>query len=1021
MKHLHDFKAHYRVGIFVLGLAAWSSLPVWALPLDIPLHQLSESTWSAADGLPHSSGKSLLQARSGVLWVGTQSGLARFDGMEFEVFKSAAHPGLGHDYIRYLHEDQTGRIWIATNRGISLYENGEIRSLAAPGTSTGRVFSLVEEPDSNRLWLATQNGLFLADANGLERHPVIDQPVFSLALTGQGQLLVGSRGRIWQVIGEQVIEHVFPADESELVAFTLLIHDGELIQGLSTGGGLRRAPVDDPTAWTDQALSDDYILSLLVDQAGSLWIATNSGLKRQRPGDTYPMAVRTRYLGDSDWVWQLMQDHEGNLWIGYQSGIIRLSTSAFRRFDAMDGLVNGPVWSYFSDPEQNVWAGTDAHGAFRLSGHRFEQILAPESLPHPTVNGFLIDRDHRFWLATMRGVAWFEWPELVPISVPAELPETSILGMTEGQDGRIWLAARPGLYWWLDGEIVRMGEAQGLTQSLTNDVLEDSQGQIWVATDSGVFRGDAEGFKAIGADVGLPEYTASALFEFEGQVWAVLGGPMVRFVGDQAILYADFGLGASMGSLLALDQDRYLWSATHEGIQRMPIDQFDEIDQGLRDRLDIETFGRLSDPIIAQCIGGQGQSGLFQVAENVLWCPTYTGALHLDLRQATVTPEAPLPRLRSLRSERQSYPLDFVSSANLVLPPGSRDLEIGFTGLHLRHPEGVRYRYRLHGFDNTWQDSGRRRSAFYTNLPPGGYRFEVHARNPRGIESSRPAVLELYLSPRPHETMLARILLLIGLLGLLFAIWRYSVRQLRRRQLLLEMKVTERTRQLDEANRQLREASLTDPLTGLRNRRFLGEHLPQDIARVDRAWSGADPSRQVFLTFMMLDLDHFKRINDTHGHRVGDQVLQGFATLLVEQARESDYTVRLGGEEFLLVARHEQPEQILPHVERIIDAVRHHEVLIDGIRLGLRCSIGMASYPALPSQPKALDWESVLELADAATYLAKNEGRDRWLHIELSDQCQAADFMQRLRRDGVTALVASGELAIEREKIPNAG
>jgi diguanylate cyclase (GGDEF)-like protein len=875
---------------------------------------------------------------------------------------------------------------------------------------------MVPGPEPGQVWLATNNGLFLAGPDRFERHAQIQEPVFSLARRLEGPLLVGGRGRIWQLDGDQIEVHDLPGADAELAVYTLLIHGDELLQGLSTGGGLRRAPVDRPIAWTERTLEELYILAILVDASDTLWVATNSGLKRQRPTDAKPLPVRTRSLGESDWVWNLRIDREGNLWIGYQSGVIRLSPSAFRRFGAIDGLVDAPVWTYFEDPAGHVWAGTDAHGAFRRRGAGFEQAISPDVLPHATVNGFLIDRKARLWVATMRGVAWFSWPDLEPLDTPPELSDLNVLGMTEAGDGRVWLAARPGLYWWRTGELGRIDVEQGLVEPQTNDVLEDRTGRIWVGTDSGVFRGDADGMQAVGLAAGLGEYTASTLFEFEGVVWAALGGPLVRFDDDQTRIYDGHGLGTSLGSFLAMDDNGYLWLTTHQGIQRIPVAQFEEIDRGQRIQLDIDVFGRLTDPIIAQCTGGQGQAGLFQAGPAVLWCPTMNGALRFDLAAAVEAHSPPMSRLRGMRAGGEHYRLDFVERASLTLPTSARDLEVAFSGLQFRHPEGVRFRYKLHGFDPDWQDAGRRRSAFYTNLPPGDYLFEVIARNEQGLESLHSAGLQLHFTARLHETTGFRLLLVLALLLLLYAAWRYSVRQLQRRQAMLEQRVRERTQQLDKVNRQLRQASLTDPLTGLRNRRYLTEHLPQDIAQVDRAWAGPDRPAHQDLVFLMIDLDHFKRINDAHGHRVGDEVLKQFAGLLVEQARESDYIIRLGGEEFLVVSRQGERIRAVTHANRIITAVRATPFEVDGIELGCTCSIGVACYPALTTQPRALNWEAVLELADAATYIAKEEGRDRWLNIELTSTTDPGGFMQRLREVGVRTLAELGELRLVREK-----
>ncbi|WP_406672351.1 diguanylate cyclase [Natronospira sp.] len=985
-----------------------------ALPLDIPAHHLEQQRWAVADGMPQTTGQTVIQSRSGAMWIGTQNGLSRFDGVEFENFMTEDHPGLRHGYINALLEDDSGRLWIGTERGLSIFVDGEFHSLDAE-QGTGPVRDIVEANDQG-VWLAADNGLYRATPDRLVQHPDIDSSLFSLLRDDDARLYIGGRGHLWR-LADGELEH-FPSEHSELELRDMAIRGDKLLLGSSDG--LWALPLAEPERWPGELLLAREVERLLVDQAGSLWAASVSGLYRYAPDAEQPQPIVTTSISEAEWLRDLTQDHEGNLWIGTQArGLVRLTAGPFQRFGERDGLIDDIIWAMFEDPEGHVWAGTNEYGAYRMREDRFEQFASPEELPHAMTMGFLLDSQDRFWIATRGGVAWYDWPGLEPLPVPEELPTGGIFGITEDRDGRIWLATREGLYWWREGELQRIDESRGLSQQRTRDVLEDSQGRIWVATDTGVFRGDAEGVEPVAPESSLHEFSASALFELDGTVWAMLQGALARFPDDDYRLYPDGrGLRATVSSFMALDGDGHVWTTTHEGIQRIPLRQFDEVDRGERELFEATLFGRLGDPVPAQCNGGHGQAGLFQSVSNRFWCPSLEGALSLDLSRASTTPPAPLPRLRSLRSGGQIYPLDFKQQASVKLPPEARDLEVDFSGLQFRHPRGVNYRYRLQGFDQDWQEVGERRTAFYTNLPPGEYRFELHARNERGVESTQAAELELYLSPRIHETQWFQLLVGLTLLLLAYLAWSYSVRRLRQRRMVLERMVRKRTRQLNELNTQLQEASVTDPLTGLRNRRYLNQQLPHDIAQVERAYTRSSDFANRDITFLMVDLDHFKRINDQHGHRAGDRILEGFAEILASQVRESDYVIRWGGEEFLVVARHSEREQAAACADRIIRAVRKHRFELDEGELQCSCSIGVACYPALPEAPDALAWEEVLEIADAANYIAKEEGRDRWVQIIPRDAAREVDFMQRFRQTAPTAMAASGDLDIRRERSP---
>ncbi len=226
----------------------------------------------------------------------------------------------------------------------------------------------------------------------------------------------------------------------------------------------------------------------------------------------------------------------------------------------------------------------------------------------------------------------------------------------------------------------------------------------------------------------------------------------------------------------------------------------------------------------------------------------------------------------------------------------------------------------------------------------------------------------------------------------------------------LERLVAERTSQLDEANRQLEHASQTDALTGLRNRRYLSNQLPLDLEfyRRESMQAGAPPH---VLMFVMVDIDHFKRINDAHGHKAGDEVLQQFANLLTRLVRSSDYAIRWGGEEFLLVLRPMPSELVRTIGNRICSSVAAHPFEFGGgQRINLTCSAGFAKYD-MPSQTPASSWERPVELADAALYWMKQNGRNGWALLQPT---LALDLDTALApgKAGVQRLIDTGQMAV---------
>jgi diguanylate cyclase (GGDEF)-like protein len=246
-----------------------------------------------------------------------------------------------------------------------------------------------------------------------------------------------------------------------------------------------------------------------------------------------------------------------------------------------------------------------------------------------------------------------------------------------------------------------------------------------------------------------------------------------------------------------------------------------------------------------------------------------------------------------------------VRGANRIeLPEDVRDLAFEFTALSFQDPASVLLRYRLVGYDAAWRDLKvvSPRSVNYTNLPAGEYSFEVKAANNAGAWNPRPARLAFAIKPHFHETGVFQLLLSTLLLTILYAAWRTQRLSHLEQRNLLGQQVAERTQELHAANMQFEHASQSDPLTGLRNRRYLANQLPVDLAFYRREQARFDAGEQV-MVFALVDIDHFQRVNAAEGERGGDRVLQQFAQLLLRSVRAGDYVVRWSGEQFLLVFR----------------------------------------------------------------------------------------------------------------------
>jgi diguanylate cyclase (GGDEF)-like protein len=342
------------------------------------------------------------------------------------------------------------------------------------------------------------------------------------------------------------------------------------------------------------------------------------------------------------------------------------------------------------------------------------------------------------------------------------------------------------------------------------------------------------------------------------------------------------------------------------------------------------------------------------------------------------------------------------SAAPVELQPGARDVSVEFAALDYSAPDALRYQYTLEGYDRGWTDAdSAHRTATYTNLSPGNYTLRVRGTNRAGVWSASNIALQLRALPAWYETTAFRAavaaLVILGVAGLV----RARTEVLRRRAERLEQLVEERTSELAQANAALEKMTVTDPLTGLRNRRFLAQRIDAEVALALR--------QRTDIVFFLVDIDHFKAVNDELGHAAGDRVLSQIRERLEDVFRASDYVLRWGGEEFLAVTRSGNRGDAPEIAERLRCAIAGRPFVLDGGQLlSKTASIGFAAFPFSPSERQALTWEQVVEVADQALYRAKHSGRNTWVGFACGPATNVEAFALQLATSAEEAIEEAG-------------
>ncbi len=913
------------------------------------------------------NGKSLVDPRAQVralyidadqrLWVGTRSaGLRVVDLRSNEVrdFRRdlTGAASLSDDSIFAIAADVNGVIWVGTALGIDSInpKSGRVTSrtarlAASLGVRSGPVKVQVLRVDSRgAIWIGTDHGLARFD-------PVSD--AFEAIRRRQGDA------------------NSLPNDN-----VTAILEDAEQRLWVGTVDGLalldrrtyrltifRNSPAD------LSSLPDNHIVSLFQDRSGLLWVGTKSGGTARWNPRSWSFGHRQLGKGEENNIASFVEDRQGTLWIGtLGSGLFaqNRATGALTRYRhdprRASSLSDDNIMALAVDDQDRIWIGTMMAGVMRLNPRtgeikRFTHDPAdPGSLGAPGVMSLLRDSRGRIWVGTYGGG----------------------LARIDADTGAV--TRYP----------IRRNGAAGLSSDRATALAEDLTGLVWIGTDGGGINVLDPASGKFRAFVHAPDdprsLSADTVYavhvDDRGGVWVgtrgggldqVIGTP----VGTQPLVFRNYsesnGLPNSTVYGIESSANGLLWLSTNRGLARLnPADG------------QVRSFGRSQGLQSDEFNFGahyQSPSGELFFGGARGYNAFFPGRLRFN--------EMPPPVVLT-EFAKFNAPVDFGSSLQSVagIGIGYRDdvVTFGFAALDFTAPAANRYAYMLEGFDQNWVEVQHERQATYTNLAGGHYVFRVRAANSDGVWNERGLAMPLDVATPPWLSWWATLLYVLAFALALSAVWAAQQRKLQREAKYtsrLSAEVAERTVELaqrnldlEKANKQLQDASITDPLTGLGNRRFLHHAIAKIFAQ--HATSSEARQRPRFV-FIIVDLDNLKPINDQYGHEGGDNVLIQVSDILKRLCRASDFVVRWGGDEFVMMCHGANLESAAVLAERLRMTVakqifRAHA----GQAVRTSCSIGFAPFPFVDCSPDSVSWEQALALADLAMYQAKR-ARNDWV------------------------------------------
>jgi signal transduction histidine kinase/ligand-binding sensor domain-containing protein len=767
---LHPWKVRFLIGLCVCAPLVHALDPNKALTQDV--HRI----WGQEEGLFQPTIYSILQTRNGFLWLGTQDSLIRFDGSHFREYDNAAEAGLQRSLIRSLLEDKAGNLWVGSVGSglVRIAPDGTFKRFgAAEGLATGNIFSLSSDP-SGTIWICTDSGLLrfngtrfqaLTTANGLPSNQVRDT-----CQTSDGTRWVAGidfglsrfvNGRFEAYLNSAIAPHQ---------NISALECGGDATLWVGEPTGLTRISGNSVRSYTMRdGLPDNAVSALHETSDGTLWIGTNDGITRLRNG-TFSV-YRTRDGLSHSLVLSLFTDREGTLWAGTKNGLDEFTEGKVTPFTTNEGMLSNSVGPVVEDNSSRLWIGTLGAGLNYFDGQHFGALTSRDGLLDNNIVSLQPDAAGDLWVGTPRGLNRLHNGKVI-----AGFPGPAINALFVDDQGTLWIGTAKGLDKFTNG---RVQPAALLTDSSQSNPIVALGGasliRLFVSAagpELSSLKGDVVSTSAL--DISHP-VDCFYIDRVNHIGWfGTAGSGLLHWKnGVYTHIRVKDGLYDNRIYAILRDNGPNLWMASSKGIFRVSQKELDDFAAGKIHYVNSIPF--TTGQLRFECSSGV-QPAAWQTHDGRLWFSTTNGLVVVDPKNLNSNHVAPPVAVTASLINGQRTP----PQQDVHLSPFERNLEIRYAGLSFISPEKVTFRYMLEGYDKAWTDAGTRREAFYSNLPPGHFRFLVKARNADGVWSGDSAELRFYVEPRFYQRWWF-FPMLAALLAASIAFWyRLRIRRLNR-------------------------------------------------------------------------------------------------------------------------------------------------------------------------------------------------------------------------------------------------
>ena len=729
--------------------------------------------FTVEDGLPDNQVNALTESPNGFLWIGTDAGLARFDGAHFAQIHFRA--GVSREVrVSSLALVPDGSLWVGTDTGLihiprpglDHFDPALVTSYH-PGASLSDQITCLRMTRAGILWVGTNRGLYRFNQGNLV--PVIQRELISAVeeASNDNLLIITGHGFVeWD--GSRIKRYPDLPRQLGIGAYEIfqVFDDRDGVRWYCTAAGIARGVNGSIQKLAPYSRSRQWRAAYRIyqDPRGNIWSSTFEGLFRATANRLEPVAAESR-------VTAIYSDVDGDLWIATaNSGLIRLKDRTIRMYTTADGLPGEVVMTVLTSHGGTLWAGSNCGGLSRFDGKNFRTYGEKDGLSNICVWSLAEDGKQNLWIGTWGGGLYrFRDGHFTQYSTSQGLPSVAVLSIMAAHDGSLWIATTEGLSHMLDGTFHNYTTAQGLSSDRVTSVFQDRRGGIWAGTISGVDHLAGEHFVPVHSGTEMQNMPYGPLHEDSaGNLYALSLANGINRIDRGRLIHLSEAIEAS-GMVESGGHD--LWFSGRNGIFRIAAGELQRQESDYGSPLNVATFGLADGMISREC--SDGQPNITISPDGKVWVGTLKGLAMLDQGRLLRRSRQPAIFMEAVTVGKVGR----AAGSELILSPGKEHVELHFTAIELASPENIHIQYKLDGVDSAWLDADSSRTAIYTDIPVGVHSFHIRATNGDGVWDRKGIVYNITQRPFFYETLSFRVAAVAAVLFVLAGLYQLRLRQ----------------------------------------------------------------------------------------------------------------------------------------------------------------------------------------------------------------------------------------------------